>query len=76
MTGPQEDKGEKMGARASWSRTQVVQAIGQGTTFVTLLKNSHNNLERGTAVKRDPVDGEWFVKTVSELNGKCSPCGA
>jgi len=63
--GAHENKGEKMGGKATWTRAQVVQAIGEGTSFVTILKNSEGNWEKGAAVKRYQVDGEWFIKTVS-----------
>ncbi len=54
-----------MAAKSTWSRAQVVSAIGNGTTFVTILKDSDGKWEKGAAVKRYTVDGEWFIKTVS-----------
>ena len=66
--GAYEDKGDSLGVKRTFTRAQVVEALGKGTTFVTIYKNANGQWEKGAAVKRYAVAGEWFIKTVD--NGK------
>jgi len=64
------DEGDKLGTRATWHRSQVVEKLGetkesgQNYTFVTAFEKD-GKWQKGAAVERYAVNGEWFIKTVA-----------
>lgn len=62
------DNGESLGALAEQSRTEVVAAIKQGRTFVTVFKNENGNWSKGQPVFIVRINGTEYLKTVD--NGK------
>ena len=64
------DSGDQMGAPSDWSRQDVIAAIKNGTTFVTIPKNSAGNWTKGQPVYIVKINGIEFIKTVN--NGRAS----
>jgi hypothetical protein len=62
------DNGDKMGAPVEQARTDIVNAIKKGITFVTIFKGSDGNWKKGQAVYIIKINGVEFIKTVD--NGK------
>lgn len=63
-----EDKGESVGEAKIYNRETVVDAIKNGTTFVTIYKNSAGKYDKGQKVYVITVKGTGYLKTVD--NGK------
>jgi hypothetical protein len=58
-----QDKGNSLGMPESWSREQLISAISDGKTFVTILPGSAGNFRRGKDVHSPTVGGSIFVRT-------------
>ena len=56
------DGGETIGAASEWSRSQVVSAIENGKTFVTILKGSEG-WKKGQDVHLVTVNGTKYIRT-------------
>jgi len=63
-----EDKDDKVGKGEIHSRQTVVDAINNGTTFVTIYKDSEDKWSKGQKVFVINVNGTNYLKTVD--NGK------
>ena len=63
-----EDKGDKVGKGEIYSRQATVDAINNGTAFVTIYKGSNGNWKKGQKVFVILVNGTSYLKTVD--NGK------
>lgn len=57
------DKGDKIGESTEHSREAIIDAIKQGTTFVTIVKGS-DGWRKGQPVYIIKVGGTEFIKTV------------
>lgn len=64
------DNGDGFSAAAIWEREDVIKAIENGTTFVTVMVNSEDKWNKGQPVLIIKVGGTKFIKTVD--NGKTS----
>ena len=64
------DQGEKLGNTTEWARLDVVNAIGQGNTFVTIYKNSDTNYKKGEDVRIVTVNGTKYIRT--DANSKAA----
>jgi hypothetical protein len=62
------DNGDTFGESSEFARTEVVTAIKQGKTFVTILKDSEGKWKKGQPVYIIKVNGVEYIKTVD--NGK------
>ena len=58
-----EDKGDVFGPAEEWARKDVVSAIEGGTTFVTILKGSDGNYEKGRDVHIITVNRVKYIRT-------------
>ena len=58
-----EDQGDKMGSEEEWARTRVVSSITSGKTFVTIVKGSGDNWNRGGDVRIITVKGTKYIRT-------------
>ena len=58
-----QDKGETLGPAEEWSRQQVVSAIEQGKTFVTILKGSDGKWQKGQDVHIITVNKVKYIRT-------------
>ncbi|GGY88308.1 DUF3892 domain-containing protein [Shewanella fodinae] len=63
-----EDTGDSVGEGKVYARQTIVDAIKNGTTFVTIYKNSSGNYDKGQKVYVITVKGVGYLKTVD--NGK------
>lgn len=63
-----EDKDDKVGKGEIYPRQNIVDAINNGTTFVTIYKDSDKNWKKGQKVFVIIVNGTSYLKTVD--NGK------
>ncbi len=63
-----EDTGESVGPAKVYDRQTIVDAINNGTTFVTIIENGANNWNKGQKVIVIKVKGISYLKTVD--NGK------
>jgi hypothetical protein len=63
-----QDNGDSIGGGVVQRRTDVINAIKQGTTFVTIFRNGNNQWNKGMSVFVIPVNGIEYLKTVD--NGK------
>ena len=54
----------------TWHRSQVVKKLGEKNSFVTATKGTNGKWQKGAAVERYVVDGEWFIKTVANKKAK------
>ncbi|RYE37827.1 MAG: DUF3892 domain-containing protein [Sphingobacteriales bacterium] len=63
-----EDKDDSVGEAKVYSRQAIVDAINNGTTFVTICKNSDGKYNKGQKVYVIKVKGVGYLKTVD--NGK------
>ncbi|MCI0728579.1 MAG: DUF3892 domain-containing protein [Chloroflexi bacterium] len=57
-----EDKGDTLGSPEEWTRSQVVQAIERGKTFVTILQAS-GKWSKGRDVHIITVNGVKYLRT-------------
>ena len=64
------DNGDKLGNSSEWARLDVVNAIGQGNSFVTIYKNSNGNFDKGEDVRVVTVNGVKYIRT--DANSKAS----
>lgn len=62
------DNGDTIGAYSEVARVDVVAAIRQGTTFVTIFKSTDGKWQKGQPVYIIKVKGVDYIKTVD--NGK------
>lgn len=62
------DNGESIAQPSVWLRTDVINALENGKTFVTILKNTEGNWVKGQPVYIIHVNGVKYIKTVD--NGK------
>lgn len=58
------DKGESISSSTIWKREDVVKAIENGNTFVTILKKADGKWSKGQVVYIIKVGGIKFIKTV------------
>lgn len=58
-----EDKGDKFGSASEWTRSQVVNAIETGTTFVTIIKNAESKWSKGADVHIVEVNKVQYIRT-------------
>lgn len=63
-----EDMGDNVGEGETYSRQAVVNALYEGTTFVTIFKNDQNSWNIGQKVQIIKVNGTDYIKTVD--NGR------
>jgi hypothetical protein len=63
-----QDNGDSMGGAVVKRRVDVVSAIRQGTTFVTIFRGANNQWQKGQPVFIDRINGIDYLKTVP--NGK------
>jgi hypothetical protein len=65
------DEGDKFGQMGEYARSDIVDAIKRGITFVTIFKNSQTEkYEKGQSVYIIKVNGTEYLKTVD--NGKAA----
>lgn len=64
------DNGESISAATIWKREDVVKALENGKTFVTILKSTEGKWNKGQLVYIVIVGGIKFIKTVD--NNKAS----
>lgn len=57
------DKGTTFGPPNDWARSEVVSAIGNGSSFVTILKPEEDRWKRGSDVGVVVVDGTKYIRT-------------
>lgn len=62
------DLEDSLGAAVDFLRTQVIAAIKQGTTFITVFRGSDSKWTRGQVVKIIHVNGTEYIKTID--NGR------
>jgi hypothetical protein len=62
------DDGDAIGSAKEQLRTDVIAAIKNDTTYVTIFKNSQSKWTKGQPVYVIKVHGEEYIKTVD--NGK------
>lgn len=62
------DNGETIGTGSEYARADIVSAIKNGTTFVTIFKGNNGNWNKGQPVYIIKVNGAEYIKTVD--NGK------
>lgn len=58
-----EDKGDKFGPAAEWTRSDVVSAIERGKSFVTILRGADNKWRKGQDVHIITVNGVKYIRT-------------
>lgn len=58
-----EDNGETISASTIWKREDVVKAIENGKTFVTILKSPEGKWNKGQLIYIIKVGGIKFIKT-------------
>ncbi len=63
-----EDKGDTIGAPTDYTRQSVIDAIHNGTTFVTIIKDTSGKWNKGQSVYIIKISGTEYVKTKD--NGK------
>ncbi len=63
------DNGDTLGATSEWMRTDVVNTIQNGKTFVTIVENG-NNWKKGEDVRIVTVNGTKYIRT--DANSKAS----
>jgi hypothetical protein len=61
------DNGDSLGAESEWARTDVVDNIQNGKTFVTVVKNG-SNWNKGEDVRVVTVNGAKYIRTDANLN--------
>jgi len=64
------DNGDTIGITTEVDRIDVIKAIRIGTTFVTILKESDGNWQKGQPVYIIEVNGVEYIKTVD--NGEAA----
>lgn len=62
------DLGDSLGAAVEFLRSQVIAAIKQGTTFITVFQDTSGKLARGQVVQIIRVNGTEYIKTID--NGR------
>lgn len=62
------DNGETIGSSVEHARTDIVNAIKKGTTFVTIFKGDDGKWKKGQPVYIIKINGIEYIKTVD--NGK------
>ena len=62
------DNGDKIGPSVEQARTDIVNAIKKGITFVTMFKGNDGNWKKGQPVYIIKINGIEYIKTVD--NGK------
>jgi hypothetical protein len=62
------DNGDKIGPSVEQARTDIVNAIKKGITFVTMFKGNDGNWKKGQSVYIIKINGIEYIKTVD--NGK------
>jgi len=58
-----EDKGDKMGGAVEWTRSQIVVAIENGKSFVTILRNASNNWGKGEDLRIITINSTKYIRT-------------
>lgn len=58
-----EDKGDKFGPAAKWTRSEVVSAIERGKSFVTILRSADNKWRKGQDVHIITVNDVEYIRT-------------
>lgn len=64
------DSGESIGVSVDKTRADIVSAIKNGTTFVTIIKKSEGNWGKGQPIYIIKLNGTEYLKTVD--NGKAA----
>lgn len=57
------DNGDTIGNSIEWKREKVVSEIKDGTTFVTIFKNTDGKWEKGQDVHVVIVNGNKYIRT-------------
>lgn len=65
-----EDLGENVGSPKASSRTDVVNNIKSGPTYLTILKNAEGNWRKGQEVHTVKVGNEEFIRTDKNSEAK------
>jgi hypothetical protein len=60
------DDGEKLGTSSEASRPDVISAIRDGKTFVTIFKNTKGTWDKGQSVFIVKIAGDEYIKTVRD----------
>jgi len=66
------DKGECIGAGATWTEDEVVQAINKGNTFITIYKENNGRWKKGSEVQEIIYD-QLFDKADIEKKEEKKP---
>jgi len=64
------DGGDTLGGASEWTRTEVVDAIGRGKTFVTITRSSDSKWSKGEDVRIAIVNSTKYIRT--DANSKAS----
>jgi hypothetical protein len=57
------DGGDTIGAASIISRTDVVNAINRGTSYVTIVKNGNGQWTKGEDVRKVTINGADYIRT-------------
>jgi hypothetical protein len=60
------DSGDSIGQSGEYARQDIVAAIKNGTTFVSIYQNSNGNWDKGKKVYVVPINGAEYLKTVND----------
>lgn len=68
------DKGECIGAGTTWTEDEVLEAINNGNTFITIYKENNGRWKKGSWVE-EIIDDHLFTKSerVKEVENKPIP---
>ena len=64
------DNGDTIGSVSEWLRSEVIDAINKGKTFVTIIKTSEGKWNKGEDVRPVTVNGTKYIRT--DANSKAS----
>lgn len=57
------NSGSQLGNPAEWARTEVVNAIGRGQTFMTMYKGADGQWKQGEDVRIVTIGGVKYIRT-------------
>ncbi|MCK4296809.1 MAG: DUF3892 domain-containing protein [Candidatus Marinimicrobia bacterium] len=57
------DLGDTIGASSEWTRSEVVEKIEKENSFVTIIRNSNGNWNKGEDVHIITVKGNKYIRT-------------
>lgn len=64
------DKGEKVETPSVWSRDDVMNAINNNSTFMTITRNSEGKWSRGALLEKVWEYNAWYIKTKKDKTTK------